>query len=305
MDQINSLTLFVRAAQNRSFSVAARQLGISPSALSKSVQRLEERLGTRLFNRTTRRITLTEDGAEFYERCRQILDEIAEAELALSKARSTPTGTLRISLAMAIARLHIVPALTSFTERYPDLKLDISLSDGMVDLIESGIDAVVRVGEGPDSRLIMRRLAMARYVICAAPSYLARYGEPQTPEELESHNCINFVSPRTGRAFEWFFQRDGEEFSLPIEGRLRFDHAEAQLAAAIGGAGIIQVHNYIAGAAIANGELKPVLKHFAPTTGSPIAVVYPQKRHLSAKVLAFVDFMSELMAQLRQQQIVE
>ena len=305
MDQINSLTLFVRAAQNHSFSVAARQLGISPSAVSKSVQRLEERLGTRLFNRTTRRITLTEDGAEFYVRCRQILDEIVEAELALSQARSTPKGTLRVSLAMAIARLQIVPALSSFAERYPDLKLDISLTDKMVDLIESGIDAVVRVGEGPDTRLSMRWLATARYVICAAPRYLARYGEPQTPEELESHNCINFVSPRTGRAFEWFFQGDGEEFSLPIEGRLRFDHAEAQLAAAIAGAGIIQVHNYIAGAAITNGELAPVLKRFAPTTGSPIAVVYPQKRHLSAKVRAFIDFMIELMAQLRQQQIIE
>lgn len=304
MDKLNSLLIFVRAAQGRSFSVAARQLGMSPSTVSKAVLRLEESVGTRLFNRTTRIITLTEDGAAFYERCRQILDELEEAELELSRARSMPSGTLRIDLTMALGRLHIVPVLPLFATKYPGLKLDVSLNDRMVDLIEEGIDAVVRIGSGPDSRLIMRRLATARLVVCATPDYLKRYGEPKTPEDLKHHNCVSFVSSRTGRTAEWSFQRDRQEFNLLVDGDFRLNHSEAMLDVAISGAGLVQVFNYIAGMAITRGELKPVLEDYA-APGSAIAVVYPQKRHLSAKVRAFVDFMNELMAQLQQQGIVE
>lgn len=302
MDKLNSLIIFVRAAHNRSFSIAARQLGMSPSSVSKAVLRLEERLGTRLFNRTTRSITLTEDGAAFYERCRQIISDIEEAELELSKARTQPKGTLRIDLTMALGRMHIVPALPKFAAQYPDLKLDVSLNDRIVDIIEEGIDAVVRVGTGPDSRLIMHRVATARFIVCAAPSYLERYGEPEIPEDLKQHNCVNFIYPQTGRDYEWLFQRDGIEFRLPVEGTIRIDHAEALLDAAIGGAGLVQVYNYIASAAIERGQLKPVLESYA-AKGSAIAVIYPQKRHLSAKVRAFVDFMSELMTQLRQERM--
>lgn len=305
MDKLNDFKVFVRAAGHRSFSAAAWELSMTPSAVSKAVQRLEEYLGTRLVNRTTRSLSLTENGAEFFDRCRQILDEIEEAELALSQASSSPKGLLRISLSTAIARLHIVPALVDFAERYPDLKLEVALSDRIVDLVEEEIDATVRVGDGPENRLIMRHVATARFVVCAAPAYLVRFGEPKTLEDLSSHRCLNFLSPRTGRTFDWFFQQEGKALNLPIEGHIRFNHAEAMLAAAIAGAGLIQVHNYIAGTAIANRELKPVLERFAPTTGSPIAVLYPQKRHLSAKVRVFVDFMIELMAQLRQQRIVE
>ena len=266
--------------------------------------RLEEQLGTRLLNRTARSVTLTEEGAVFYEYCRQILSDLEEAEFALSKARSHPTGTLRIDLTVALARLHIVPELPRFAAQYPDLKLDITLNDRWVDLIEDGIDAVVRVGSGPDSRLILHPLATARYVVCAAPDYLARHGEPQTPEDLQHYNCVNFVLPQTGRAREWRFQRDRQEFRLSVDGSFSINHAEVVVEAAITGAGLIQVFNYLVGTAIAKGELKPVLEEYAPP-GSPISVVYPQKRHLSAKVRAFVDFMSELMTQLRQQRIVE
>lgn len=304
MDKLNSLIIFVRAAQHRSFSVAARQLGISPSSVSKAVLRLEESVGTRLFNRTTRTITLTEDGAAFYERCQQILDELEEAELELGRARSTPTGTLRINLTTALGRLHIVPVLPLFAAKYPNLKLDVSLTDRMVDLIEEGIDAVVRIGSGPDSRLIMRGLATARLVVCASPTYLARHGEPKTPEDLKHHNCVSFVSSRTGRAVEWLFQRDGQKFNLAVDGNLRLDHGEALLDVALRGAGLVQVYNYMAARAIALGEIKPVLESYV-APGSPISVLYPQKRHLPTKVRAFVDFISDLMTQLRQQRIVE
>lgn len=304
MDKLNNLMIFVRAAQDRNFSVAARQLGLSPSTVSKAVLRLEEQLGTRLLNRTARSVTLTEDGTVFYEYCRQILSDLEEAELALSKSRSTPTGTLRIDLTVALGRLHIVPALPRFAAQYPDLKFDVTLGDRRVDLIEEGIDAVVRVGSGPDSRLIMQPLATARYLVCAEPGYLVRYGEPKIPEDLQQHNCLNLVLPQTGRVRDWVFQRDGQTFRLPVEGSFRFNHAEALVEAAIAGAGLIQLFNYLVSPAISRGLLKPVLEHYAPP-GSPISVIYPQKRHLSAKVRAFVDFMSDLMAGLRQQQIVE
>jgi len=304
MDKFNDIAIFIQAAQHLSFSVAARQLGMSPSAVSKAVQRLEEHLEVRLFNRTTRSLSLTEDGAAFHDRCRQILDELEEAEQELSKSRSIPTGTLRLDLTIELGRLHIIPALPTFIAQYPDLKLDVTFSNHMVDLVEEGIDAVVRIGSGPDSQLIMHRLATARLIVCAAPIYLMRYGEPKIPEDLMNHNCLTFVSLHTGRIFEWSFQRHGQEFHLPINGNLRLSHGEALLEVALRGIGLVQLHNYLAGAAIAQGKLKPVLESYA-MPGSPISVVYPQKRHLSAKVRAFVNFMSELMNQLRQNNIVE
>lgn len=304
MDKFNDINIFVRSAQTRSFSVAAQHLGMSPSAVSKAVMRLEESLGIRLMNRTTRKITLTDDGAAFYERCRQILGELEEAELELKRAQSTPTGTLRIDLTTELGQLHIIPALPKFIKRYPDLKLNISLSNRIADVIEEGIDAVVRIGVGPDSSLIMHGLGTARFIVCAAPNYLKQYGIPQTLEDLKHHNCINFVSPWTGRVFDWQFQDDGQQISIPVEGNLCLNNGKSLLDIALAGVGLVQVYNYIAGEAIATGKLKPVLESYV-APGSLISVVYPQKRHLSAKIRAFIDFMSQLMKQLRQQKIVE
>ncbi len=304
MDKFNDINIFVKSAQTRSFSVAAQQLGMSPSAVSKAVMRLEESLSIRLMNRTTRKITLTDDGAAFYERCRQILSELEEAELELKRSQATPTGTLRVNITSELGRLRIIPALPKFLSRYPDLKLDISLSNRITDLIEEGIDAVVRTGIGPDNRLILHGLAKARFIVCASPRYLRRYGIPQTLEDLKHHNCISFVSPWTGRVFDWQFQQGGQEVRLPVEGNLHLNNGEAILDVALASIGLVQVYNYIAGEAIAQGKLKPVLEKYA-APGSPISVVYPQKRHLSAKIRVFVDFMSELMEQLRQQKIVE
>lgn len=304
MDKFNDINIFVRSAQTRSFSVAAQHLGMSPSAVSKAVMRLEESLGIRLMNRTTRKITLTDDGAAFYERCRQILGELEEAELELKRAQSTPIGTLRIDLTTELGQLHIIPALPQFIKRYPDLKLNISLSNRMADVIEEGIDVVVRIGVGPDSSLIMHGLGTARFIVCAAPNYLKRYGIPQTLEELKHHNCISFVSPWTGRVFDWQFQNDGQQISIPVEGNLCLNNGKSLLDIALAGVGLVQVYNYIAGEAIAQGKLKPVLENYV-APGSLISVVYPQKRHLSAKIRAFIDFMSELMKQLQRQKIVE
>ncbi|MEO0768944.1 MAG: LysR family transcriptional regulator [Cyanobacteria bacterium J06649_4] len=303
-ERLDSLMIFAQAAKHRSFSEAARQLGMSPSAVSRAVQRLEARLGTRLLNRTTRSLSLTDDGDRFYRAAQQILSDLEEAELSLQRSRSTPTGTLRINLIPSMARMHIVPALPAFTAKYPELKLEISLSDRRVDLIEDGIDAVVRVGISPDSNLIMQTLGSAREVVCAAPAYLEAYGTPQTPEDLLQHQCINHIIPQTGRVRSWRFQQNGQPVALNVAGTLTIDHAETATAAAISGAGIIQLYNFVMGDAIAKGQLVPLLPAYAPP-GVPIAVVYAQKRYLSAKVKAFVEFMQELMLQLKRDRMID
>ena len=305
MDKLNDFTLFVRSAQTLSFSETARQLGMSPSAVSKAIQRLEERLGVRLLNRTTRSLSLTEDGSAFFDQARQILDEIEEAEAAISQSKMIPRGTLRLDLSVALGKMHILPALPQFMARYPEITLDVSLSDRNIDLIEEGIDATVRVGTGIDNRLILHPVGIAKFITCAAPAYLKQHGTPKTPADLLNHRCVNFLYPQTRRLYEWRFQDKGETLQLAVPGTLRIDDAEAILNAAINGMGIVQALNYVAGSAITNGKLKPILTKYTTTVKMPIAVVYPQKKHLSAKVRAFVEFMRELVAQLRQQGVVE
>jgi len=302
-ERLDSLVIFVQAAKHRSFSEAARQLGMSPSAVSRAVQRLENRLDTRLLNRTTRSLSLTDDGARFYDSSRQILSDLEEAELSLSRARSTPSGTLRLSLIPSMARMHIVPALPVFTAQYPELKLEISLSDRRIDLIEDGIDAVVRVGMSPDSNLIMQSLGTAKDIVCASPDYLRKHGTPQTPEDLKQHLCINHIIPQTGRVRDWRFQKADELFTAEVSGPITIDHAETATAAAISGVGIIQLYNFVVGDALSSGELVPLLEDYA-LPGVPITVIYAQKRYLSAKVKAFVEFMQALMQQLKKKHIV-
>jgi len=295
----------MRSAQYRSFSEAARQLGMSPSAVSRAVLRLEDDLGVRLLQRTTRSLTLTDDGNRFYERCQQIINELEEAELEVKRSQSTPTGTLRLDLTLAFGKMHIAPVLPRFVAQYPELKLNVSFSDRFVDLIDEGIDATVRVGTSSDSRLVMQSLAIERLVTCASPKYLAQHGTPKSPTDLEDHRCINFVYSQTRREFEWKFEQNGELLGYSVDSYLQFDHAEVVLDAAIQGAGIVQLPKFMVASAIARGELKPILQDYATQVGLPISVVYPQKRYLSAKVRAFVQFMVELMTSLKQIGVVD
>ncbi len=305
MDKLKSLLIFIRSAQHRSFSSAARQLGMSPSAVSRAVLRLEDDLGVRLLQRTTRSLTLMEDGARFYDRCQQILAELEEAELEVKQAQSLPRGTLRLDLSLALGKMYIAPKLPQLITKYPNLNLNVSFSDRMTDVIEEGIDATVRVGMGNDSRLIMQTLGRAHLVTCAAPAYLQQAGTPKTPQELENYRCINFVYPQTRREFTWKFERAKEAIALSVPSYLQFDDAEAVLKAAIQGAGIIQAVRYIVAGSISRGELQPILTDYAPLLGTPIAVIYPQKRHLSAKVRVFVEFMTELIADLKRVGVVD
>lgn len=305
MDKLKSLMIFMRSAQHGSFSEAARQLGMAPSAVSRAVLRLEDELGVRLLQRTTRSLTLTEDGNRFYQRCQQILSDLEEAELEVKQSQSVPFGTLRLDLSFTFGKLHIAPALLQFAAQYPKLKLNVSFNDRLLDLIEEGIDATVRIGMSSDSSLIMHHLATARYITCASPQYLAQHGTPTTPTDLLQHRCVNFIFPQTRREYHWKFEQAGKAIDLAVDSYLRFDNSEVILEAVIGGAGVVQLPKFIAAIAIARGNLQPILQSYAPQAGLPIAVLYPQRRYLSAKVRVFVEFMTELAAALKQIDVVD
>ncbi len=272
---------------------------MAPSAVSRAVLRLEDELGVRLLQRTTRSLTLTEAGDRFYQRAQQILNDLEEAELEVKQLQSMPIGTLRLDLSFAFGKLHIAPALLRFTTQYPELNLNVSFNDRLIDLTEEGIDATVRIGLSSDSSLIVHHLAKAHYTTCASPQYLAQYGTPTTPTDLLQHRCVNFIFPQTGREPEWKFEQDGKALDLPIDSYLQFNNSEVILEAVIQGAGIAQLPKFIAAKAIARGDLQPILQSYVSQAGLPIAVLYPQKRYFSAKVRVFVEFMKELTADLK------
>lgn len=305
MDKLKSLMIFMRSAQHGSFSEAARQLGMAPSAVSRAVLRLEDELGLRLLQRTTRSLRLTEDGNRFYQRCQQILNELEEAELEVKQSHSVPIGTLRLDLSFTFGKMHIAPALLRFAAQYPELNLNVSFNDRLSDLIEEGIDATVRIGLSSDSGLIMHHLATASYITCASPQYLAQYGTPTTLTELLQHRCVNFIFPQTRREPTWKFEQDGKLIDLSINSYLRFDNSEVILEAVIQGAGVVQFPKFVAAKAIARGDLQLILQSYTTQVGLPIAVLYPQKRYLSAKVRVFVEFMRELTAALKQVDVVD
>jgi LysR family transcriptional regulator for bpeEF and oprC len=305
MDKLKSLMIFTRSAQSGSFSEAARQLGMAPSAVSRAVLRLEDELGVRLLQRTTRSLTLTEDGDRFYQRIQHILSDLEEAELEVKRSQAMPIGTLRLDLSFTFGKLHIAPALLQFATQYPELQLNVSFNDRLIDLIEDGIDATVRIGLNSDSRLIMNHLATAHYITCASPQYLAQHGMPTTPAELLQHRCVNFIYPQTRREPTWKFEEDGKSIELSVDSYLRFDNSEVILEAVIQGAGVVQLPKFIAANAIAQGNLQPILQSYAPQVGLPIAVLYPQKRYLSAKVRVFVEFMTKLTVVLKQAGVLD
>jgi LysR family transcriptional regulator for bpeEF and oprC len=290
MDNLSGILAFVRAAEAHSFTKAARQLGMSPSGVSKSISRLEDQFKVRLLHRTSRSVTLTPEGTVFYERCRRIVADLEDAEQLLTQAREVPRGVLRMTLPLSVGRLYLARIIPEFVQRYPELTVEASITDRLVDLIEEGCDLAVRMGKPPDSRVIARRLATGVLTTCASPSYLKRHGTPRSPEDLAGHNCIRFVVAGTGRAQDWKFQRDGKRFSISVSGNLTLDHAEALVEAALAGTALIQISSYVTAAAIRDGNLKAVLTGFQVESPA-IWVMYPQNRHLTPRVRAFVDFL--------------
>jgi len=292
MDNLSGVLAFVRAAEGRSFTKAAHHLGMSPSGVSKAISRLEARFKVRLLHHTSRSVTMTAEGTAFYERCRQILADLEDAEQPLSQAGAVPQGLLRVTLPLSVGRLHLARIIPEFARRHPEVQVEASFSDRLVDLIEEGCDVAVRLGKPPDSRLIARRLATGTLITCASPAYLKRHGTPREPEDLATHNCLRFVIPDSRRALPWRFQREGKRFAVAVSGNLTLDHAEALVEAALAGTALIQISSYVTSPALLRGELKAVLTTFQ-VESPPIWVVYPQNRHLAPRVRAFVDFLVE------------
>jgi DNA-binding transcriptional LysR family regulator len=290
MDKLAGMAVFARVVEARSFSAAATQLGMSRSAVSKAIAGLEDRLGARLLNRTTRRLALTEIGQAFYERCARIVAEAEEAELAVSRLQATPRGTLRVAAPVSFGTLHLAPALPDFMVRHPDLRVEIDLADRIVDLIEEGYDLALRIAALPDSSLVARRIADNHMVVCAAPSYWRRRGRPSEPRGLARHACITYAYHRTPN--EWPFAGPDGRFTVRVDGPLMSNNGDLSLAAALAGLGVVMLPCFLCGSDLAAGRLEQVLGEWMPPpTG--IHAVYPPGRHLSAKVRAFVDFLVE------------
>jgi len=282
---------FVRVADSRSFSEAARRLRLSKSVVSRQVSALETQLGARLFHRTTRSLSLTEVGQAYYERCSRILAEIEEANLSVSSLQTEPRGKLRINAPMSFGILHLAPLLPSFLARYPQIDIDMAMNDRFVSLIDEGFDVAVRIGKLEDSSLIARHLAPARRVVCASPAYLAAHGAPQTPADLADHCCLTYSNRTTPD--EWSFQTvEGQRWPVEVHGRLRVNNGDALRDAALGGVGLVTLPSFLVGRDLQAGTLVAVLGEYLPQDLA-IHAVYPHNRHLSPKVRAFVDFLVE------------
>ncbi len=295
MSGLQGFFAFAETARQGSFAAAARELGLSPSAVAKSVARLESDLGVRLFHRTTRQVTLTGEGRDLYTRCRRIVDEIEGIRAEAEGVRGQPSGTLRLNVPTTYGKRVVVPALTRLAAKHPKLAFDVGFSDRWVDLVQQGLDAVVRVGELGDSTLVARRLGEQSLVSCAAPSYLRKRAAPKGPAELERHDCLVFRLPSSGRLRPWQF-RDGRrtlEFVPPT--RFVMNDGEAIVAAAATGAGIAQVPDYMCADALRAGRLIEVLEAFRPKP-MPISLVYPSARHATPRLRVLINALTAVVA---------
>lgn len=293
MDLFRALRVFSQVVESKSFVRAAEQLDLSTTAASRYVADLEDHLHTRLLQRTTRRISLTESGRGFYERCVQILADLDEAEREAAQKATEPHGTIRLTTSVNFGTRQLTPAIASFMQRHAQVRFDVSLSDRTVDLVEEGFDLAVRIGGTGTQNLVARKLGETRLVLCAAPAYIARHGAPAAPEDLARHNCLTYEYALRDA---WMFRdASGRQRAVRVAGSLNSNNGDLLAAAAAEGVGILLEPDFIVGPELAQGRLVRVLESFeAPV--SPIYAVYPSRRHLPAKVRAFVDFLAERFA---------
>lgn len=292
MEDLGSLAAFVKAAELRSFTGAARALGITPSGVGKSIARLESSLGVRLLHRTTRRIGLTNDGAVFFEQCRRILSELESARGLMSNRGAAPRGRLRISVPITLGKRIIIPGLTRFLAHHPDVELDVSLSDRRINLVEDGVDVAIRIGSLTDSSLVAKPIGQQQIVTIASASYLAA-GDIASLGDLALRRCFSFRMPSTGRERAWTFRFDGRPVEWRPRSFLTLDDGEALVAAARAGLGVTQVPSYMADDALASGELVEILPHLRPRP-DPIHAVFASRHNVPARVRAFIDFVTSL-----------
>lgn len=291
MDRIDAMQAFIAVADLGGFAPAARKLGLSPSGVTRLIAALEERLGARLLQRTTRSVALTDAGARYLERARRILADVEEAETSIQDERTRPSGRLVVSAPIGFGRLHVSPVMSEYLKRHAEVSGELRLTDRLVNLVEDGVDLAVRIGHLADSSLVARHVGEMRRIVVASPGYLKAHGEPKTPEAIASHQAIQFggaaVSP------DWRFVRDGNEVRITPVPRLTTNSADAAIQYAMRGGGLTRVLAYQAADAIKTRRLKILLAKFEPPP-LPIHIVYPTSRLLSAKVRTFIDLVVEI-----------
>lgn len=297
MDKLLAMEVFVHVVDAGGFTRAAQQLQMPKATVSTLLARLESTLGAKLLNRTTRRISVTADGAAYYERCLRILGEVKDSEEALSSSSSTPSGRLRVEVPHGLGTKVIIRALPQFYAQYPHIQMEMGCSDRTVDLIEEGVDCALRGGELADSTLIARRVGVLKFVTCASREYLFEHGVPQHPRELLQHQCINYFSARSGKIYDWDFRRGDEQLQFAIPGRFAINNSDAYLQAGLAGLGVIQQPMFMLQPYLASGQLQLILNDWT-SEPIPLHVVYPHNRHLSAKVRAFVEWVAQLLAEM-------
>ena len=290
MDKLNSIRAFTKVVQHSSFAAAARDLRLSRSAVSKHVMELEQELGVQLLSRTTRSVTATENGQAYYERCLAILSDLEEADLSATRLQAEVRGLLRINAPMSFGTLHLARAVADFMEKYPDLRIQLLLSDQQVDPVQEGFDITLRIADLPSSSMIARRIAPARRAICASPSYLARHGTPKHPDDLRGHACLTYGHLATGN--QWKLTGPDGDHWIAIPWTLCTNNAEVLRDAAVQGRGIALLPTFIAGADFQQGRLATILPGYQAPEIS-IYAIYPETRHLSLKVRVFIDFLVE------------
>ncbi|MFO1302456.1 MAG: LysR family transcriptional regulator [Burkholderiales bacterium] len=295
---LQGLTAFAQTVQQGSFAAAARELGLTPSAVAKSVARLEADLGLKLLHRTTREVSLTSDGRSLAERCRRVVDEIDALRSDAEGARGEPAGTLRVTAPITFGKRVLVPRIAALVARHPRLAVDLVLSDRYADLVKEGLDAAVRVGVLPDSSFVARRIAQQQLVFVASPAYLAQHGRPASPAQLAGHRCLAFRLPTSGRLRPWEFARNGRVVTATPEARIVMNDGEAIVAAALADAGIAQVPGYMAEDALASGALVEIIKAHRPPA-LPISLVYAGGRLVTPRLRALVDALTARSASRR------
>jgi DNA-binding transcriptional LysR family regulator len=289
MDRLAAMATFARVVETGSLTAAAGALRTSLASVSRQLAALEEQLGARLLNRTTRRLSLTEGGRNYYERCKRILGDLEEAEAALSRFQAAPSGHLVVSGSVMFGQRFLAPALPGFLARHPQISVDLQLADRFVNLVEEGVDAAVRIGGLVDSSLVARRVGQFRRVVCASPGYFERQGTPRLPADLSRHGCLIYSS--LADAERWRFRVDGREVVVPVTARLRSNNQDVLLRAALHGTGIMLATSWLVRDQVAAGAVQVALTAYEPPP-TPIHIVYPHARFLSAKTRAFIDYLA-------------
>lgn len=294
MDRWQAMQAFVRVVESGSFVAAAERLRLSTSSLSRLIAELELHLGARLLNRTTRRLSLTESGQAYYERCIALLAELSEAEALVGQSAALPRGTIRLTCSYSMAEQRVAPAIAHFGERYPDVHFELTVADRVIDIVEEGFDLAIRVGAVRAESLVARRLGSMRLVLAAAPAYLERHGVPTAPQDLVRHNALTYAYAATPRLWR-FTGADGAVHDVRVNGSLHANSGDALLAAALAGLGVVNEPDFMLGAALAAGRLQRLLADHEGQ-GGDIWAVYPSRRHLSLKVRLFVDHIAQAFA---------